>query len=117
MSECDPSVTREGSGGGCARGGGGRMRNWHRVATGSDSSLLPECREPGAAPGKGPEPLQAVGRVTAERTDEQKVTEKTKGHAHQLELRTFSPQLGEREAVGGRGNLQCGVGETETLFF
>lgn len=92
-----------------------RMRNWHRVATGSDS-ILPERREPGAAPGKGPEPLQAVGSVTDERTDEQKVMEKNKGHAHQLELRTFSPQFGEREGVGGRENLQCGVGETEALF-
>lgn len=67
-------------------------------------------------PREGSRASAGVGSVTDERTDEQKVMEKNKGHAHQLELRTFSPQFGEREGVGGRENLQCGVGETEALF-
>lgn len=113
MAECNPSVTREESGGG--RGWGwGEVRKWPRVAKGSDTSIIQGCEEPGAVAAKGPEALRKVDSVTVGRRDEHRVVGTNSGGAHQLEFGIFSPWVREHEEARGE-NPHWGVGQRGSL--
>lgn len=97
--------------------GWGEVRNRQGVAMASDSSMIPECEEPGAATEKGPELLKMVGSVTTDRRAEGDREEQGSCSATGVEDFLSDSLDSEKGWEGGRSAGWGGLDREARFFF